>query len=119
MQARHILGALAAVAASAVALPAAAQQNAADSCKYFTRYREACPDRADAWQRDLDRVQPSHGVHIGIAVGDLSKVKPVAFSLAPVIAVILAFAILGEPLGARKVVAVGLVVAGVVMLTAS
>lgn len=24
----------------------------ADSCKYLARYREHCPDRADAWQRD-------------------------------------------------------------------
>ena len=23
-----------------------------DACKYFGRYREHCPDRADAWQRD-------------------------------------------------------------------
>lgn len=29
-----------------------AQQNATDACKYFGRYREHCPDRADAWQRD-------------------------------------------------------------------
>jgi type IV pilus assembly protein PilF len=28
------------------------QQSAEDSCKYFGRYREHCPDRADAWQLD-------------------------------------------------------------------
>lgn len=28
------------------------QQNTDESCKYFGRYREHCPDRADAWQYD-------------------------------------------------------------------
>lgn len=28
------------------------QQNSDESCKYFSRYREHCPDRADAWQYD-------------------------------------------------------------------
>lgn len=26
--------------------------NTAESCKYFSRYREHCPDQPDAWQRD-------------------------------------------------------------------
>ena len=29
-----------------------AQSNTPESCKYFARYREHCPDRPDAWQRD-------------------------------------------------------------------
>lgn len=29
-----------------------AASNTAESCKYFARFREHCPDRADAWQRD-------------------------------------------------------------------
>ncbi len=29
-----------------------AQNEVADSCKYFARFREHCPDRPDAWQRD-------------------------------------------------------------------
>jgi Tfp pilus assembly protein PilF len=29
-----------------------AENNAAESCKYFARFREHCPDRPDAWQRD-------------------------------------------------------------------
>ena len=29
-----------------------AANNTADSCKYFARYREHCPDQPDAWQRD-------------------------------------------------------------------
>lgn len=28
------------------------QDKPAESCKYFARYREHCPDRSDAWQRD-------------------------------------------------------------------
>ena len=28
------------------------QSNTAESCKYFARYREHCPDQPDAWQRD-------------------------------------------------------------------
>lgn len=28
------------------------QQNVEESCKYFGRYREYCPERADAWQYD-------------------------------------------------------------------
>lgn len=28
------------------------QGNATDSCRSYGKYREACPDRADAWQRD-------------------------------------------------------------------
>jgi tetratricopeptide (TPR) repeat protein len=28
------------------------QSNAEFSCKYFTKFRESCPERADAWQHD-------------------------------------------------------------------
>jgi Tfp pilus assembly protein PilF len=28
------------------------QNNTPESCKYFSRFREHCPDRPDAWQRD-------------------------------------------------------------------
>ena len=28
------------------------QNNTAESCKYFARFRDHCPDRPDAWQRD-------------------------------------------------------------------
>ncbi len=31
---------------------ASAESNAAESCKYFARFREHCPDSADGWQRD-------------------------------------------------------------------
>jgi class 3 adenylate cyclase len=35
---------------------------------------------SDAWQRALDRVQPSRGVHIGVAVGDLNLLPLRPFS---------------------------------------
>jgi len=55
--------------------------------------------------------------YLGIAVGDLSKVKPIAFTLAPAIAVLLAWLILGEPMSVRKLTAVGMLLGGVVLLT--
>ena len=57
--------------------------------------------------------------YLGISVGDLSKVKPIAFSLAPAIAVMLAWIVLGEPMSARKIGAVAMILAGVVLLTTS
>ena len=50
--------------------------------------------------------------------GPISKVKPIAFTLAPVVAVLLGWAALGEPMSARKLIAVVLIVSGVVLLTA-
>lgn len=57
--------------------------------------------------------------YLGIAVGDLSKVKPIAFSLAPAIAVLLAWLILGEAMSVRKIASVAMILAGVVLLTTS
>lgn len=37
---------------------------------------------ADDWQRELDRTQPSRGVHIGVAVGDLTLLQLRPFSRA-------------------------------------
>jgi len=49
--------------------------------------------------------------------GPISQVKPIAFTLAPVVAVLLGWAVLGEPMTAKKAVAVLLVLSGVVLLT--
>lgn len=51
-------------------------------------------------------------------LGPISKVKPVAFALAPVIGVLLGWLVLGETMSPRKAVAGLLIVAGVVLLTA-
>ncbi|HYE01944.1 MAG TPA: EamA family transporter, partial [Phycisphaerales bacterium] len=48
--------------------------------------------------------------------GELSRVKPIAFALAPALAVLLGWLVLGESLTVRKGVAVVLIVAGVLLL---
>jgi len=57
--------------------------------------------------------------YLGLASpgGDISRIRPIAFSLAPASAVILGWLVLGEPMSVRKGVAVVLIVAGIVMLT--
>lgn len=57
--------------------------------------------------------------YLGLSLpgGDISKLRPIAFALAPATAVFLGYWILGEPLTARKLVAVALILAGIVLLT--
>lgn len=50
-------------------------------------------------------------------VGEISRVKPIAFALAPAIASVLAFVVLHEPLSTRKVAGLCVILAGVVLLT--
>ena len=50
-------------------------------------------------------------------LGPISKVKPIAFTLAPVVAVVLGWMLLGEPITAKKAIATALVISGVVLLT--
>jgi transporter family protein len=50
-------------------------------------------------------------------LGPISKVKPVAFTVAPAVAVVLGWLVLGEPMTLRKAAAVLLIVGGVVLLT--
>jgi uncharacterized membrane protein len=54
-----------------------------------------------------------------LAAGEISRVKPIAFSVAPATAVLLGALVLGEPLTPRKLVAVGLILCGVILLTGS
>ena len=49
--------------------------------------------------------------------GPISKVKPIAFTLAPVLAVLLGWLVLGESMTVRKAAAIALIVTGVVLLT--
>lgn len=49
--------------------------------------------------------------------GDISRIRPIAFSLAPLSAVILGWLVLGEAMTARKALATVLIVAGIVLLT--
>ena len=50
-------------------------------------------------------------------LGPISKVKPVAFTLAPVVGTLLGWMVLGEMMSVTKWVAVVLIVIGVVLLT--
>lgn len=54
--------------------------------------------------------------YISISLGEVSKMKPIAFTVAPVTAVLLGAMFLGESLTVRKLVAVALVVGGVLLL---
>ncbi|HEX6850153.1 MAG TPA: DMT family transporter [Candidatus Polarisedimenticolaceae bacterium] len=52
-----------------------------------------------------------------LSLGDLSQVKPVAFTVAPALATLLGWLVLGEGMSWRKGIAVLLILAGVVLLT--
>jgi O-acetylserine/cysteine efflux transporter len=55
--------------------------------------------------------------YVSLSLGEVSVVKPIAFAIAPVVGVLLGWLVLGESMDARKVLAVGLIVTGVVILT--
>jgi transporter family protein len=57
--------------------------------------------------------------YLALHAGDISKVKPIAFTIAPTTAVILGWLFLGESMSAQKIVGVLLVIAGVIVLTAA
>ncbi len=49
--------------------------------------------------------------------GDISRIKPIAFTLAPAVAVLLGWALLKEPMSVRKLIAIGMILGGVWILT--
>lgn len=55
--------------------------------------------------------------YAALSLGEVSRIKPIAFALAPATAVVLGWLTLGESLTARKVIALALILAGVVLLT--
>lgn len=55
--------------------------------------------------------------YCALSFGEISKIKPIAFSLAPATAVILGWLVLGEEMNMRKALAVVLILGGVVLLT--
>ena len=57
--------------------------------------------------------------YLALSFGEVSRVKPVAFSLAPAIAVMLGVMLLGESFDWRKGLGVSLIVAGVIVLATS
>ena len=52
-----------------------------------------------------------------LSLGDISQVKPVAFTVAPALATVLGWLLLGEAMTLRKALAVALILAGVILLT--
>ncbi|MDF1808824.1 MAG: EamA family transporter [Phycisphaerales bacterium] len=55
--------------------------------------------------------------YISISMGEVSKMKPIAFSIAPAAAVLLGAVFIHEPLSPRKVVAILIILAGVILLS--
>lgn len=55
--------------------------------------------------------------YAALNLDDVSRIKPVAFTVAPAVAVVLGWLLLHEAMTARKAVAVGLILVGVVLLT--
>lgn len=55
--------------------------------------------------------------YLALKFGPVSQVKPIAFCVAPAVAVILGWTILGEAFEMRKGIAVALILTGVVLLT--
>jgi transporter family protein len=54
--------------------------------------------------------------YLALSVGEISKVKPIAFTVAPATAVVLGWLVLGESMSLSKAAGVLLVLAGVVLL---
>jgi transporter family protein len=55
--------------------------------------------------------------YLSLKFGPVSQVKPIAFCVAPAVAVVLGWTLLGEPFDLRKLFAVLLILTGVVLLT--
>ena len=55
--------------------------------------------------------------YLGLSSGDVSRVKPVAFALAPAFAAVGAFVLLGEAFSAKKLLGLVLIVGGIAVLT--
>lgn len=55
--------------------------------------------------------------YTALSLGEVSRVKPIAFALAPACAVLLGWIVLHEPMTAKKAAALVLILSGVVLLT--
>lgn len=51
-----------------------------------------------------------------LSVGEIGRIKPIAFTLAPACAVVLGWLVLGEPMSARKAAGVVMILTGVALL---
>jgi transporter family protein len=57
--------------------------------------------------------------YAALNLGEVSRVKPIAFSVAPATAVILGCLVLREPFTAQKAIAIVLILSGVILLTSN
>lgn len=57
--------------------------------------------------------------YAALNLDEISRIKPIAFSVAPAAAVLLGWLVLGEQMNLQKALAILLIVAGVVLLTAN
>lgn len=55
--------------------------------------------------------------YAALSMGEISRIKPVAFALAPATAVLIGWLVLGETMTLKKLLAVVLILAGVILLT--
>ena len=55
--------------------------------------------------------------YLALSFGEVSRVKPIAFVLAPALAALIGVTILGESIDLRKVVALALIMTGLILLT--
>lgn len=55
--------------------------------------------------------------YTALSLGEISRIKPIAFTLAPATAVLLGWIVLHEPMTARKAAACAMILLGVVLLT--
>jgi transporter family protein len=55
--------------------------------------------------------------YAALSLGEISRIKPIAFALAPATGVLLGWVLLGEPMTSRKLIGVGIILTGVVVLT--
>lgn len=54
--------------------------------------------------------------YMALNLGEVSRVKPIAFALAPAVGAALAFVFLGEPVTARKIAGIAAVLVGILLL---
>ncbi|MBL8746743.1 MAG: DMT family transporter [Phycisphaerae bacterium] len=55
--------------------------------------------------------------YAALSLGEVSRIKPIAFTLAPATAVLLGWLLLHEPMTARKAIATLMILTGVILLT--
>ena len=55
--------------------------------------------------------------YASLHLGDISRIKPIAFSVAPAVAVVLGWIVLGEQMSWQKIGGIVLIIAGVILLT--